>query len=105
ALTPHTITEAAALRADIAHVRQQGYALSYEDVTIGVAAIGVPLFDHTGRIIGALSLSGITPRWTPAHTSELLSEVRAAGEQISRRMGWQPNENAGARQNFQIGEL
>lgn len=92
--TPHTITDPSALRADMAQVRQQGYALSEEDVTIGVAALGVPLFDHTGGVIGALSLSGITPRWTHAHTFDLLTDLRAVGEQISRRMGWQPSQNA-----------
>jgi DNA-binding IclR family transcriptional regulator len=86
--TQHTIMEPATLREDIAEIRRRGYALSYEDVTIGVAALGVPLFDYTGRAMGALSLAGITPRWTESHIADMLAELQAAGAKVSARMGW-----------------
>ncbi len=93
AYTPHTITDPEALRADLAEIRRRGYALSYEDVTIGVAALGVPLFDYKNEIIGALSLSGITPRWTESHIAEMLVELQSVATQISARMGWRPNSD------------
>jgi hypothetical protein len=43
--------------------------------------------------VGALSLSGITPRWTEAHMAEVLTAVRKAAQQISLKMGWQPPNN------------
>jgi hypothetical protein len=81
------------LRRDIEQTREQGYALSHEDVTIGVAALGVPLFDYRGEVIGGLSLAGITPRWTPGHMAEMLDELKAMGERISERMGWRRDIN------------
>jgi DNA-binding IclR family transcriptional regulator len=90
AFTMNTIIDPQALCANMAEIRRRGYVLSYEDVTIGVAALGVPLFNYEGKNIGALSLAGITPRWTEAHIAYLLSELCAIGEQISVRMGWQP---------------
>jgi DNA-binding IclR family transcriptional regulator len=62
-------------------------------VTIGVTALGVPIFDHRNVAIGALSLSGITPRWTEPHMGEVLATVRKAARQISLKMGWQPLNN------------
>ncbi len=93
AFTPYTITSGAALRADVEQTRLQGYTLSYQDVTIGVAAIGVPIFDHRDIAVGTLSLSGITPRWTETHMAEVLAAVRKAAQQISLKMGWQPPNN------------
>lgn len=88
--TAFTIADSGKLHNDIDDVRRQGYALSVEDVTIGVAALGVPLFDFTGAAVGALSVSGITPRWTESHVADLLSQLRDSAEQISRQMGWSP---------------
>ena len=95
--TPHTIASAEAVRRDITQTCDQGYAFSYEDVTIGVAALGVPVFDYRGGAVGALSLSGITPRWTKAHVEEMRAEITRAGRQISTGMGWRQDREAEAR--------
>jgi DNA-binding IclR family transcriptional regulator len=99
AFTLKTIHDPEALRADIAGIQSTGYALSYEDVTIGVAAIGVPLFNHKSEVVGALSLSGITPRWTESHIAEMLVELRSVGVQISSRMGWRSDGTGGREQS------
>lgn len=88
--TPYTIVGRDALRADVEQTRKQGYTLSYQDVTIGVAALGVPIFDYRNVAVGALSLSGITPRWTEEHMAKVLAAVRTAARQISLKMGWRP---------------
>ena len=86
--TQQTMVDPDTLRRDLEKIRSQGHALSYDDVTIGVAALGVPLFDYRGEAIGGLSLAGITPRWTPDHMAEMLVELKLMGERISERMGW-----------------
>lgn len=57
-LTPGTITEADALRAEVESIRQQGFTVSDEDVTIGVYSVGVPV-EREGGFAGALSLGGL----------------------------------------------
>ena len=42
-LTPRTLTDAADLRADVERTRAQGFALSLDDVTVGVGAVAVPV--------------------------------------------------------------
>ena len=59
ALTPHTITGADALIADAETTRRRGHSISDEDVTVGVAAIGVPIISPAGRLVGALSVAGL----------------------------------------------
>jgi DNA-binding IclR family transcriptional regulator len=58
-LTPHTLTTAEQLEADAELTRSRGFSLSDEDVTIGVAALGVPVFSATGQLAGALSVAGL----------------------------------------------
>lgn len=59
AYNEHTLTTAEELRADVARIRECGYAVSDEDVTLGIGAVGVPLFrPGEGHAVGALSAGG-----------------------------------------------
>ena len=48
--TDRTPSTPSAVKRALSEVRAKGYAVSDEDVTIGIAALGAPIFDHTGRI-------------------------------------------------------
>ncbi len=56
AYTPQTITQPERLRAEIAHARAQGYACTDQEFTQGVRTIAVPLKNHRGDVVAALSL-------------------------------------------------
>lgn len=56
ALTTHTLTAAADLRADVERTRDQGFTLSRQDVTLGVGAIGVRVHDEQRKHNGILSV-------------------------------------------------
>jgi DNA-binding IclR family transcriptional regulator len=58
ALTAHTLTTREQLEADITRTLTQGYVLSDEDVTIGIGAIGMPVLDREGRLVGGISVGG-----------------------------------------------
>jgi DNA-binding IclR family transcriptional regulator len=45
--------------ADMAVVHRRGYAVSDEDVTPGIAALGAPVFNHRGEVVAAISISGL----------------------------------------------
>lgn len=62
--TPPTVSQ---IEAELKEIRERGYAISDRNVTPGIAAVGAPVFDFRGRVVGALSVSGIaesilTPR-------------------------------------------
>ena len=55
-LTPHTITQAKALREEVAKVRVQDYCIATEEHEIGVQALAVPLRNMQGRTVAALNV-------------------------------------------------
>ncbi|WEV64318.1 IclR family transcriptional regulator [Bifidobacterium sp. ESL0732] len=55
----NSLVTASALRRDMRETLARGYAISDEDVTIGVGSIGVPIFGSDGKtVVGALSTGG-----------------------------------------------
>lgn len=90
-LTPHTIADPAQLRAELDRVRERGYSYSTQERQSGAAAVAAPLFNHTGDVIGCLSVSGPYGRFTTENIHKYGPLVRAAAEAISRQMGWRPS--------------
>lgn len=93
AWTPNTIVDPEALRKDLALVREQGYALSLEDVTPAAAALGMPVFDHRGQVVGAISISGLYLHFRGSQLQEYLNHLRLASNELSRKLGWRPSGN------------
>lgn len=85
--TPHTLTTAEELRADVHRTRSQGYTLSLEDVTLGVAAVGAPIFDHRGRVVAAISMADLRHEYADARLPALVEHIRTAAAEISRALG------------------
>ncbi|MFA5121967.1 IclR family transcriptional regulator [Zavarzinia sp.] len=56
-LTPTTLTDPAALRAELAAVARQGHAVDDAEMAENVRCLAVPVHDGTGRVIAAISLS------------------------------------------------
>jgi DNA-binding IclR family transcriptional regulator len=57
ALTPRTIIQPEALRAELARVREQGYAVDDEEAAEGLYCISVPIHAPDGSVPAAISLS------------------------------------------------
>lgn len=58
--TPKTITDPAALRAEIGRVREQGWAMSDEELERGLRSLAVPVRDRSGRTVAALNVGAQT---------------------------------------------
>lgn len=92
--TAHSITAPERLRREIERVRAEGFALDNQENETGVCCVGAPVFDYTGKPIGALSISGPAERMSRARQLELGHLVQDAARRLSRRMGFfQRNEN------------
>jgi IclR family pca regulon transcriptional regulator len=55
--TSHTIASKDRLRLELARIRQQGWALSEQQLELNYRGVGVPLIDHLGDLVGALSVT------------------------------------------------
>lgn len=71
-------------------IRTQGYALSVEEVTVGIIAVAAPVLDYRGQVVAAITLSGAAFRFGPDRLPILIDKVREAGCQISIRSGYSP---------------
>jgi DNA-binding IclR family transcriptional regulator len=82
--TEKTITDPTEMRAVLAHVRANGYAISDGHVTLDALSVAAPIIDATGSVIAAVSLVVHAGRVDPA---ALAPVVRAAALGISRELG------------------
>jgi IclR family pca regulon transcriptional regulator len=64
-LTARTIHEPAALRREIEHVREQGWALVDQELERGLTSMAAPIVDGSGRTVAALNVSTATVDGTP----------------------------------------
>ena len=86
-MTEGTITDDAALRAELEEIRRRGFATSRGERMAGAASVAAPVFDQSGRPIAALSVSGPAERFIPTvdRAAALLLESTA---RLSARMGY-----------------
>jgi IclR family transcriptional regulator, acetate operon repressor len=85
-LTPRTITDPAALRAELEGVRRLGYATAVEELEIGLHAAAAPVFDSLGACIAAVSLSG--PSYRLADLDAAGTACAATADEISSELGF-----------------
>ncbi|MBX6356740.1 MAG: IclR family transcriptional regulator [Micromonosporaceae bacterium] len=80
-LTPHTITDRSALSAQLAVVREQGYAVDREENTEGIAcfAVAVP---HPVPATDAISISVPVARLRPGTAERMIDALRRAVAQL-----------------------
>lgn len=63
-LTANTITDPAALRAELETVREQNIAFSHEETIPGLVGVGAPIRHQDGTVHGGLSIIGPKSRMT-----------------------------------------
>jgi DNA-binding IclR family transcriptional regulator len=76
--TPRTLSDEAALLADLAGVRRCGYGLAQEEAELGVTAVAVAIRGHDGAALGTLSVAGPSMRLPTAGLPELAASLREA---------------------------
>lgn len=89
-LAPPLPARAGDLFAELNAVRRTGFAISDEDVTVGIAAIGAPVRDHRGAVTAALSISGVRPAILGRERARMIKLVVDAAASVSTSLGYQP---------------
>lgn len=75
---------------NIEYYAANGFTVSDGDVTRGVAAIGVPVFDHSGNAVAAISIGGL--RDDVVDNPDLTAKLVRIGHLGSQLLGWEePN--------------
>jgi IclR family transcriptional regulator, acetate operon repressor len=82
--TPRTIIAPGLLRTDLARTKARGYALEYEESTVGIACVAVPVFDASAEAVAAVS---ITSRAHHFSSTAMTAAARTAAMGLSRALG------------------
>jgi IclR family pca regulon transcriptional regulator len=88
-LTERTVSSAEELRAALAQVRRQGYALVDQELEAGLRSLAAPVRDKRGRVIAAVNISSHVSRLSREKATRqflpLLLETAERIEQDLRR--------------------
>jgi IclR family acetate operon transcriptional repressor len=60
--TDRTVPDVDALRADLAEIRRRGYAVTVDELEVGLTAVAAPVTGPDGNVFAALGVSGPTAR-------------------------------------------
>ncbi|MCL5076222.1 MAG: IclR family transcriptional regulator [Chloroflexi bacterium] len=86
--TPNTITSADVLWKELEAVRQRGYAIDRLENEEGIWCVGAPVFDHSGVVVAAVSISAPEQRMTEERIARFGQAVKETVAQISRELGF-----------------
>ena len=88
--TDKTITDFSQMQEVLEEVRQNGYALDDEENEKGVRCIAACLHGYQKEVKYAFSISGPTSRMTRERVKELAVDVKKVQEELSRELGYYP---------------
>ena len=86
--TKATITTKKALRAELAEVRERGYAVAIDELEVGLTALAAPIRNTHGDVIASMSVSGPSFRLDDAAVEKALPLLVEAALEVSHRLGW-----------------
>lgn len=86
ALTPSSPTDPAALGEALAAIRGRGWEVGLDDVVEGIGSLGLPVRDRDGRVIAAVSISGLRPHIVADERPRHLEIMTAKVAELERRL-------------------
>jgi IclR family acetate operon transcriptional repressor len=84
ALTAGTVTDEAALRAELAETARDGVGVSLGERQADAGSVAAPLFGPDGEVHGSISVCGPRHRFTPEAVERYRTLVRDAAEEVTR---------------------
>ncbi len=87
-VAPDTNTDKQVLWQWIREARQNGYTVSYGELEPDSAAIAVPIYDFSGKVVAGLSLAGANSRFQQDRLELLVRETKEAAKQIMEKLGY-----------------
>jgi DNA-binding IclR family transcriptional regulator len=87
AMTPRTTVAPGAIRSRLATVRDSGLAYAPDDVEVGLAAMGVPVRDHSGATVAAVSVVALTPWFGGERYNAIGAALRETASVVESELG------------------
>jgi DNA-binding IclR family transcriptional regulator len=86
-LTERTVTKPAVLKAQLASIRANGYAVADGEFEEGVTGISAPVFGREGVALAAVGIAAPAFRTPQEQIDRFIPVVVAAAREISNRLG------------------
>ena len=86
--TGATVTDPAALTAELDRIRAAGWARTAEEYEVGLNAVAAPVRGSDGTVVAALSISGPAYRLAADALPGIARRVVGAADEVSDRMGY-----------------
>jgi DNA-binding IclR family transcriptional regulator len=96
--TSNTIVDPDDYLEELRNVRRLGYALDREENEVGIRCVAAPIRDARGEVVAAVSISGAVVYISEERQQELIPEVIACAQAISRGLGGERYSGDGQRQ-------
>jgi DNA-binding IclR family transcriptional regulator len=87
--TANTITSRMELLEELKLVRKQGFAIDNEELSLGLRCVAAPVFDYSGQIAAAISLSAAAVRLNDEIQAKILSALITTCRDLSRDLGFE----------------
>jgi IclR family acetate operon transcriptional repressor len=94
AYTPRTIVDARTLAAEIAAVREHGYATAVGEREPDLTAIAAPIRSARGELEAIVALQGPSTRFDEPATARALPLLLEHADATSHELGWRPRDAA-----------
>jgi len=88
--TEYSISSKEMLFKDLERIRENGYSVDDAEHEKDTYCLGAPIFDHTGKVIGACSISGNDKEILGTNRDRFSAGLRFTAQSISRQMGFMP---------------
>jgi len=89
ACTPNTITNIDDLKQHLALVNRNGFAISDEELSLGVRSIAAAIKTRHNHFAGAVCIAGPSIRLTRSRLTELVPAVMSCALEISKALGYE----------------
>ena len=85
--TPNTVVSKAKLKEEFMHIKENGYAIDDEELSVGLRCVGAPLFNYSGQALYAISISGPSIRMGSKRIEEMQRVLKTICKNLSGKMG------------------
>ncbi len=86
--THNTLTEPARINAELAAVKDKGYALDHEEFLPGITCMAVPVRNNDNKVVGALAMSAPVERLKGIDIPDFLPAMRDAAQALTATIDW-----------------
>lgn len=84
--TDTTITDREEFKKELDKIREKGYGFDNEEREVGVSCIAAPIFDVGNNVVGSISISGPTARFTKESKEKWIKDTIKVAKEVTEHL-------------------